>query len=244
MIFSGNKHKGPRGEPMPEPNEGLPDTYRLSGMCPRCGKQSSFDIGGSFPITFDGGYSIHIADNKQQPTYNEQCSVLICRHCSQGTAVIEEQWIGETRAKDSKVGGNISWRGLHWWPLPNSSIHSAIPPEIASSFNEANRAVSANCPRAGAVMARRTLEAITVERGVSNGTLNQRLKDMEVSGKLHKSLADWANEVRLIGNDGAHFDPIKNVSISDANDIINFISELLNYIYILPSELSRRRNKK
>ena len=67
---------------------------------------------------------------------------------------------------------------------------------------------------------------------------------MEKSGKLHKSLPDWADEVRLIGNDGAHFDPINDISISDANDIINFISELLNYIYILSSNLSRRRNEK
>ena len=112
---------------------------------------------------------------------------------------------GETRSKDSKVGGSISWRGFHWWPLPNSNIHSAIPPEIASAFDEANRAVLADCARAGAVMARRTLEAITVEQGVSNGTLAQRLKKMEVSGKLLPALADWAIEVRLIGNTGRAF---------------------------------------
>ena len=228
---------------MPEPNEGSPDSYRPSGMCPRCGKQSSFDIIGSLPVTFDGRYSIRVADTKQQRTHNEQCSVLICRHCLQGTTVIEEQWIGEKRSKENKGGGSVTWRGFHWWPLPNSSIHSAIPPDIASAFNEANRAVWANCPRAGAAMARRTLEAITVEQGVSNGTLAQRLKNMEASGKLLPALADWAKEVRLIGNTGAHFDPIKDVSISDANDIINFISELLNYIYVLPAELSRRRNK-
>ena len=228
---------------MPEPNEGPPDSHHPSGLCPRCRKQSSFEIKGSLPITYDGGLSWRTGDSGPRQTYNEQCTVLICRHCSQGTAVIEEEMVGGRRAKDNKVGGDISWRGFHWWPLPNSNVHSAIPSEIASAFNEANRAVWADCARAGAVMARRTLEAITVEQGESKGNLADRLKKLEKSGILHQSLADWAKEVRLIGNVGAHFDSIKDVSISDAKDIINFLSELLNYIYILPSDLSLRRNK-
>lgn len=45
------KRKGRRDEVLPPENEGLPDSHRPSGLCPRCGKQSSFDIAGSLPVT-------------------------------------------------------------------------------------------------------------------------------------------------------------------------------------------------
>lgn len=38
----GNGKFGKGGEILPEPHEGLPDSSRPSGLCPRCGKQSSF----------------------------------------------------------------------------------------------------------------------------------------------------------------------------------------------------------
>lgn len=49
--------KGKREEPFPESNEGLPDSHRPSGLCPRCGKQSIFEIFGSLPVTFDSSYT-------------------------------------------------------------------------------------------------------------------------------------------------------------------------------------------
>lgn len=64
---------------------------------------------------------------------------------------------------------------------------------------------------------------------------------MRSSGKLDNNLVDWATEIRLIGNEGAHFDPIKDVEEHDANQIIMFIEELIKYVYILPAEIDKRR---
>lgn len=242
MFFSKQSTKGNRGEPIPEQNDDSPDSHRPSGLCPRCNKQSSFEVIGSLPLTFDGGFMMH-RDGGQEPTYKERCSILICRHCSQGINVLEEQWVGENKATESKGGGTVTWRGFHWWPLPNSNLHNAVPSEISGAFNEANTAILAGCPRAGAVMARRTLEAITIDQGQSNGTLAKRLQELTNNGILLPTLADWAKEVRLIGNSGAHFDPINDVSDSDAKQLLSFISELLNYIYIMPFELANRRKK-
>lgn len=227
---------------MPELHDGSPDSHKPAGLCPRCGKQSSFEVIGSLPLTFDGGRAM-LADGRQQPTYKDRCSVLICRHCNQGTIVAEEQWLGDSKANDSIRTGTVSWRGFHWWPLPNTQLHNAVPDVIQSAFKEANTAILAGCPRAGAVMARRTLEAIATDQGEEKGPLAKRLDALISAGKLHPSLAGWAKEVRLIGNTGAHFDPIKDVSDTDAKQLTAFISELLNYIYIMPFELEKRRNK-
>jgi len=60
-------------------------------------------------------------------------------------------------------------------------------------------------------------------------------------GILDKNLGDWATEIRLIGNSGAHFYPIKDVDKHDAEQIILFIEELIKYVYVMPSEIAKRR---
>jgi hypothetical protein len=235
--------EGSRGEPLPEKNTGSPDSLRPSGFCPRCETQSSFEYIDSLPLTFDGGYILGRGE-PNQPTFNERITLLICRHCNQGISVLEEQWIGEYKATERQGGGAVSWRGFHWWPLAGTSLHEAVPEFIRSAYNEAALALSANCPRASAVMARRTLEAIAVDKGETNGTLASRMNELSKNGHLHPSLVEWIKEVRLVGNSGAHYDPIDLVRSEDACQLLDFIKELLNYLYVLPWELNERRKPK
>jgi hypothetical protein len=93
-------------------------------------------------------------------------------------------------------------------------------------------------------MARRTLEAVADDNGEQTGVLAQRLKRMSERGLLHKTLSDWGSEVRLIGNVGAHFDPMQDVSKADAQQLVNFMGELLRYLYVLPAQLQARRQPK
>ncbi|MBS4539205.1 DUF4145 domain-containing protein [Clostridium sp. D2Q-11] len=127
-------------------------------------------------------------------------------------------------------------------PLPEFNLSSDIPKEIANAFSEATTALLANCPRASAVMARRILEAIAVDKGETSGSLAQRLANLSSTVIIHPTLTEWTKEVRLIGNQGAHFDLINNISKKDAQQLLNFIRELLKFRYELPAELNRRRN--
>jgi hypothetical protein len=241
-IFGRQSATGKRGEEMPVPHEGLPDSTTPSGLCPRCGKQSSFEIIGSLPVTFDGSRLLSWNGNST-PSAIDRVSVLICRHCKQGTVVIEEEWIGDTPRSKGVSSGAVTLRGFNWWPLPDSNMSADIPPDIADAFSEAATVLSANCPRSAVVMLRRTLEAITVDRGESTGSLAQRLKNLSDKGVFHPSLQEWIKEVRLIGNAGAHFDPINKVEMEDAKQLQSFTRELLKYMYELPAELNRRRSK-
>lgn len=242
-LFGRKVVTGKRGEPMPANNDGLPDSSNPAGRCPRCNKQSSFQIIGTIPVTFDGGHLVD-RDGTRSPTFNEQVSVLVCHSCQQGVTVIEEMWIGEYRKTDAnrKGGGTVWWKGIHWWPLGGMSAHSSIPDAIADALNEATMALAAKCPRAAAAMARRTLEAITCDQGETTGVLAQRLANLAKRNILLPTLADWASEVRLIGNKGAHFDLIDQVTEQDATQLIEFIRELIKYLYILPYDLNARRS--
>ncbi len=151
--------------------------------------------------------------------------------------VDDRSWRGE---KESR-GGVITWRGIHWWPAADARVSPDVPIQIAEVFQEAVLAQHAGCPRAAAVMARRTLEAITLDKGEAKGSLVDQLNNLALRGVLLPTLAEWSKEVRLMGNVGAHFDPINSVSTKDAEDLISFVQELLRYLYELPADLSRRR---
>lgn len=242
-IFRGKKYEvGKTGEKLPEKHEGLPDSTLPHGLCPRCQKQSSFDVSSAQPITFEPERFLVERGGTATPAHLDQVSVLYCRNCKQGVVVVEEERIAERSWREKAGGGGvITWRGIHWWPSADAQVSSDVPAEIADVFREAARALHADCPRASAVMARRILEAITVDKGEATGVLADRLKNLAAKGVLVQTLADWAKEVRLVGNVGAHFDPIKNVSKDDAEQLLTFVRELLKYLYELPAELKRRR---
>lgn len=156
--------------------------------------------------------------------------------------VVEEELLDGCSWREPRSGGGtITWRGIHWWPAAGGSVSSDVPTSIAEVFREAVKALHADCPRAAAVMARRTLEAITVDKGETSGRLVDRLRNLTTKGILVQALADWAKEVRLVGNAGAHFDPMDTVSKTDAQQLVSFTRELLKYLYELPGELARRR---
>lgn len=243
-FFSDKKTvKGQRNEDLPEYNNGLPDSSMPYGLCPRCNKQSSFEIIGSLPATYDSGF-INSPDGKRRKTFFDQVTSLECRNCNQPIIVIEEEFVGGIPAREKHSSGSVTWKGLFWWPYSNMNITNEIPVDISKILIEAKIAYSAQCYRASAVMSRRTLEAITVEKGEDKDTLVNRIENLKAKGILDKNLADWSTEIRLIGNTGAHFDPINDVTKEDANQIILFIEELIKYVYIMPSEIAKRRNKK
>ena len=243
-FFRGTKRSiGKIGEKLPEENEGLPDSSLPHGLCPRCRKQSSFEVTEPAPVTFDPDMQLVPRGGAGRPESVDQVCILYCRNCRQGIVVVEEQCLNGHSWREAKgMGGAISWRGFHWWPSPDAAVSGDVPSDISEVFQEAVRALHADCPRASAVMARRTLEAITVDKGETQGVLADRLRNLASRGVLLPTLADWAKEVRLVGNVGAHFDPINKVSKRDAEQLTAFVRELLKYLYELPAELNRLKS--
>jgi hypothetical protein len=238
-MFGLWSRKGKAGEPLPALNDGPPDSYRPSGLCPRCDKQSSFEAIGSLPITFDGGHIV--STNPPTPTFDERATGFICRHCSQGFVVVESEWRGGTLRRDNPNNyGEVTWRGHHWWPVPGAILHESVPATVRSAFDEACKCLASDCPRAATAMARCALEGIVVDQGETKGRLVDRLKQLADKGALQPTLAAWSKEVRLLGNDAVH-DLTAEVIMDDARQLIEFIRELTKYLYALPHELEKRR---
>lgn len=244
LNYFGKKRsiKGPRKEDLPEQNDGFPDSSKPHGLCPRCNKQSSFETLGILPATFASGMILS-PDGKNRRDFYDRVVSMECRNCNQPVIVLEEKFVGDRAAKDSVSSGTVSWEGFFWWPFPNINYSEEVPKTIQRILQEAKVTYAAQCYRASAVMARRALEAITEDKGESDGKLFIRIKNLVEKGKIDKTLGEWATEVRLIGNYGAHNDSVDDVKKEDANQIIMFIDQLISYIYIMPAAISKRRNK-
>ena len=245
LNFFRNKktEKGQRNENLPESNEDFPDSEKPYGLCPRCNKQSSFETLGILPATFDSGIIVHQNGTNSKDFYDRVVSFK-CRNCEQPIIVLEEQLINGKSKKEGFTGGIISWKGFFWWPFFNLKLNETIPSEIQEILKEAKITYSTECYRSSAVMSRRTLEAIAQDKGEEKGSLYKKIENLIQKGILDKNLGSWANEIRLIGNSGAHYDTINIVKKEDANQIILFIEELIKYLYIMPAEIEKRRKQK
>jgi Domain of unknown function (DUF4145) len=226
-----------------------PDSWDPTGICPRCGRVSNFRNLGSVPVTFDLKLGAEGRNGSWEPLVLEQVSSLQCYGCSQAVVVVEEEWVGEYPARQRAGGGTITFRGIHWWPAPGAvNLDGSIPEAVAECFSEGVRCLSAHAPRAAAVMFRRTLEAVVRTSGSATAVTTLEVRNlaaalgvMAAEHTLDPSLAQWAKELRLVGNVGGHLDPLDNVEMSEAEEMNRLARGLFTYLYEMPAKLARSR---
>ena len=78
--------------------------------------------------------------------------------------------------------------------------------------------------------------------GASGSDLYKQLKQLADDHLITPDLWQWAEELRVLGRNGAHPE-WPEVSHEDAEYGVNFLREIVKYVYILPYERSQRRVK-
>lgn len=241
----------PKGYDLPErlpqkPDDALPDSTSPYGPCPRCGRLSNFTTKGSAPVTYDGG-SMAVGGMQQEPSYDEQLTVLQCQGCRQNVVVIEEQYVGGRRTRDGGTrSGTYEWRGIHWWPTPGMRPGNAdVPAAVSEAVAEATRCLAVQAPRAAAVMFRGALGQIVVDRGSAEAqkkpNLARQLKQMADEHSLDETLAEWADHLRTLGNAGAHPNELEPVTMDEAHELSRLMAALIDYLYVMPATVRRAR---
>jgi hypothetical protein len=81
-------------------------------------------------------------------------------------------------------------------------------------------------------MVRRTLEGTCLKQGVQERTLAGSLKELRNRGLIDDTLAEWADALRVLGNEGAHYTE-RGVGREDAEDALSFAEALLDNLYVL-----------
>ena len=119
------------------------------------------------------------------------------------------------------------------YPKKIPQIDKSVPKNVADDYVEAMSCFDVKAYKACVVMCRRALQASAIEKGAKKNRLVEQLEDLKNNDIITKDLFEWATEIRLEGNIGAHPDKdgLKDVTIDDAQAILHFVEEYLKYVY-------------
>lgn len=93
---------------------------------------------------------------------------------------------------------------------------------VINPYQEALKCYRAHAFDACVIMCRKGIEAICIDKGENKGNLLTKLKNLKEKGILEGTLFKWTDELRLIGNDGAHSHQ-QVVNQEDAKDALDFL---------------------
>ena len=139
--------------------------------------------------------------------------------------------------------------GEHAWLLPErlypeeSTLSHTLPKPIRDTFQEAQACLKAGAYTAAAIMCRKTVEGICAEHGHQERTLAESLRSMRDAGIIEARLYDWADALRLYGNEAAH-DVSVTVSAQDAKDLLEFGHALIEYVFTYRDKFEAFRARK
>lgn len=139
---------------------------------------------------------------------------------------------------------------LEIWPhYPEPSVPQGLPPDAERAFREAetNRAAKQN--ESAAMMYRKALErGVKRLHGFENAldeksaTLAGVVKQLGKENKLTPDIAEWADHVRFLGNDGAHEE--NPPTDGEIDDLANLTRMALVYLFEMPERVALLRERR
>jgi hypothetical protein len=124
---------------------------------------------------------------------------------------------------------------------PEGDVLSDTIPERARIFLQ-QATESLHAPSGAQILAASSVDAMLKQKGYKDGTLNTRIKAAEAAHLITPEMAEWAHEVRVDANDQRHAD--ENAPLptkEDAEKTIEFAKTLAQFLFVLPSMVSRGR---
>lgn len=136
---------------------------------------------------------------------------------------------------------------LRLYPPSEMGVSLAIPTPLRAAYDEARACFRAKAYTATAIMCRKTLEGLADENKITARNLASALKEMKEKGIIENRLFEWADALRISGNEAAHGVSSK-ISSQDAKDILEFTNALLEYVFTFQEKFekfkSRQNNSK
>ena len=194
--------------------------FSLTGECPHCSRPSTFIL----------ATSVHSADHPSRYGVARWIAGMQCQGCL------------EYILASGMFQGNRLYYEAHY-PLgkPNETLDPSISKDVAEDFREAIRCHWVKAFRACVVMCRRAIQTSAIALMAHGRTLVEQIDDLATKGTITAPLKEFAHEIRLIGNVGAHSDGMDDVKETDAEDIMAFTRQYLDHVYVMTAKLKARR---
>ena len=118
--------------------------------------------------------------------------------------------------------------------------HTSIPPSIAEDWLEGLKSLNASAPKAAAVMFRRVLYGVLIDKHCPLHPIHDGLKKLVAQERLPAIFDRWLPAIKDDGHDAAHPDRALQVNAENINETQAYTAELLRYLYIEPYEFEHR----
>ena len=127
---------------------------------------------------------------------------------------------------------------------PNAEFHinPIIPEKLRDSLKESVKCYRAHSFTATTIMCRRTIEGFCSLKGVNEKNLSKSIEKLRANGTINDQLFEWANELRLLGNEAAHNIGIE-FSAVDSRDILDFTIAILDFTYSFKDKFDRFKER-
>ncbi len=129
------------------------------------------------------------------------------------------------------------------WPVLDRVLSEAVPESLRREHGEATSCFKSGAYTATVVMVRRTLEGVCNQHGVTRKPLFKALEEMEGKGLIEGRLLEWSQELRVLGNEAAHFTG-GHVSRQDASDAIALAEAILDYLYVFSARFEEFKSRR
>jgi hypothetical protein len=223
----------------------------LVADCPRCGASK---------VTFDFNASTFISTQYGWKRLIE--AFCVCRHCKRSTVFLlgqkEPRFVSlfkqENKIEAFHDSANKYFDIERVISLKDQATFGApeyVPEDVANAFNEGATCFTTACFNAAGTMFRLAVDLATRKflppadatdgpNAKTRRDLGLRLPWLFDNKKLPEDLRDLSHCIKEDGNDGAH---AGNLGKEDAEDILDFTSELLKRLYTEPKrvELAKER---
>ena len=137
---------------------------------------------------------------------------------------------------------------LYWgqvkkiYPSNLFHINPAIPEKLQKGLLECIQCFKASSNTATVIMCRRALEGFCSLKGVTEKNLAKSINRLKEEGAINEQLYEWANQLRLSGNEAAH-DIESNFESIDAKDILDFTIAILDFTYSFKDKFDKFKER-
>lgn len=132
---------------------------------------------------------------------------------------------------------------FYLWPIEKRFLDIEVPNEVGNSYNEAVEASKNRLNKSAAVMIGRAVEAVCKDYDPNIKTIYSGLEAMLKDGSLSQEMYNWATELRLLRNIGAHSTE-QEICGGDVENALDFLSALLTIIYDIRPKYEKYINVK
>lgn len=201
------------------------------GVCPHCGAKAHLEM-----IHND----FHLDRNGDQYNY----LTFRCKPCKKLSVRV-------FRSKENPYSHGEQLLTLDKWiaelptlgATPKEAFIDFTPETVMADYTEGLICLTNGADRAAVSMFRRAIQNAMLNLGADvKKDLIDQIKNID---SLTKDIQDWAQNIRIFGNWGAHpqEDNLKEIDHDLAVEVKDFVDQFINYVYVMPAKVASARDK-